>query len=108
MFQVWAKQVCSHGQVEEQKYEYYDLRGENKRRRRKLENEMTGVDRKVYAEYNKDELRFAQLANIFPEYRALLNLYENCCDQNGKIVKNHAYYREYKQTPHSHGKRGGQ
>ena len=66
------------------------------------------ADRKVYAEYNKDELRFAQLVNIFPEYRALLNLYENCCDQNGRIVKNHEYYKEYKQTPHSHGKRGGQ
>lgn len=33
-----------------------------------------------------------QIENIFPEYRHKLQLYHNCCDQTGKIVKNQAFY----------------
>ena len=69
--------------------------------------EMTEADRNIYEEYDPNELRFEQLVNIFPEYKEILNVYENCCDEKGKIVKNHEYYKEYKQKPHIHGKRGG-
>lgn len=48
-----------------------------------------------------------QLENIFPEFAPRLALYHNCCDQTGKIVKNHKYYEIYKSNPHDAGRRGG-
>jgi len=51
-------------------------------------------------------LTYANLYNIFPEFRYKLELYNNCCDQTGKIVKNQAYYKEYQQKPHATSRRG--
>ena len=52
-----------------------------------------------------NELTQTQMVNIFPEFKYKLDLWEKCCDKNGKIVKNFAYYKEYSLKPHKMGKR---
>lgn len=47
-----------------------------------------------------------QLENIFPEYAHKLRLYAECCDENGRIVRNQAYYAEYKKKLHLPSRRG--
>jgi len=64
-------------------------------------------DREVKDPLADDELTFTQMLNIFPEYREQLQLYQMCCDEKGRIVRNHDYYKKYKSKPHSSGKRGG-
>jgi hypothetical protein len=44
---------------------------------------------------------------LFPEFAHRLDIYQNCCDKSGRIVKNHDYYTEYNKKDHKHGKRGG-
>jgi hypothetical protein len=48
-----------------------------------------------------------ELKDFFPEYSHRLDMYDNCCDKTGKIVKNKQFYEEYFQKGHKHGKRGG-
>jgi hypothetical protein len=55
---------------------------------------------------NADTLTVTQLMNIFPEFKDRLNVYEMCCDGNGKIVRNFEVYNMYKKKPHFAGKRG--
>lgn len=50
----------------------------------------------VYGNQGNQGLTQRQLENIFPEFRARLQLFHNCCDQTGKIVKNKEYYNWYK------------
>ena len=63
----------------------------------------------VYAEDGEEQgcLTQDQIQNLFPEFKAKLQLYANCCDREGKIVKNQAYYNEYKMEPHNASTRGG-
>jgi len=49
---------------------------------------------------NPDALTQTQLENLFPEFRARLRLYHNCCDGNGKVVKNFMYYKQYRLEGH--------
>ena len=48
-----------------------------------------------------------ELQEIFPEFKEKLDVYDNCCDASGKIVKNFEFYNAYKNKPHKSGKRGG-
>jgi hypothetical protein len=47
-----------------------------------------------------------QLKNIFPDYAHRVDLYVNCCDFTGKLVRNKDFYAEYKKQGHKNGKRG--
>lgn len=47
-----------------------------------------------------------QLENVFPDFKAKLQLYHHCCDRTGKIVKGKDHYAKYKSTPHAMGRRG--
>ena len=48
-----------------------------------------------------------QIVNIFPEFAHKLELYHQCCDKTGKIVKHQDFYKQYKVKPHFHSRRGG-
>lgn len=52
-------------------------------------------------------LTFADLKKIFPEFSHRLDMYENCCNKEGKVVKNIDKFKKYEKTKHRHGKRGG-
>lgn len=52
-------------------------------------------------------ISLAEMLVIFPEYQSKLMVYDMCCDHTGKIVKNNEYYTDYKNTPHTGGKRSG-
>jgi len=47
------------------------------------------------------------MENIFPEFRARMKLYANCCDQTGQIKFNAEYYRWYRAQDYKmKGRRG--
>lgn len=52
------------------------------------------------------DLTQTQLENVFPDYKPKLQLYHNCCDKNGKIIKNKEFYAKYKSTAHTMSRRG--
>lgn len=85
VFKVWAKQVYKPDQPQE----------ENKEDQASKE----GAEA-------EDGLTQTQLENVFPEFRHKLRLYGKCCNEEGKIVKNFEFYKEYKNKPHLMGKRG--
>lgn len=58
----------------------------------------------VFESQTKD-LTLTQLKNVFPEFISHLDLYDNCCNKQGQIVKNKEFYHKYKTTPHKAGKR---
>jgi len=58
--------------------------------------------------YLNKSLTQAQIENIFPEFAARLQLYDKCCDENGKAVRNLDYYKSYRaSSDHSFRNRGG-
>ena len=58
--------------------------------------------------FTEDCLTLTQLQNIFPEFRERIELYSMCCNEDGKIVKNHEFYKEYRKMNYAmKGKRGG-
>ena len=52
------------------------------------------------ATVDTDSLTQLQMENIFPEFRARLQLYAQCCNEKGQIVKNFDYYKQYRQAGH--------
>jgi len=52
------------------------------------------------------DLTQTQLENVFPDFKAKLQLYHHCCDRTGKVIKNKEYYAKYKSAPHAMGRRG--
>lgn len=67
------------------------------------------MEARTLGEENADySLTQRQIENIFPEFRARLKLYDNCCDASGKVVKNFEYFKWYKsQEFEMIGDRGG-
>ena len=55
------------------------------------------IPRRDGVEPTEDSLTQTQLENIFPEFRERLQLYNECCDEKGKIVKNFEFYKNYRQ-----------
>lgn len=60
--------------------------------------------------YGNDEpcISLEELKQIFPEFTARLDVYHNCCNNQGQIVKNKEFYAAYlKKGDIPHGKRAG-
>ena len=55
----------------------------------------------------KPKLSSQELQDIFPEFKHRIQLYDECCDGTGKIVRNFQAYNSYKHKIHETGKRGG-
>jgi len=57
--------------------------------------------------FEQATLSVDQLRRIFPEFSHKLEIYQECCDRTGKIVRNFDLYKKYKAKDHFGGKRSG-
>lgn len=62
----------------------------------------------IHLHPDNKELSLEQLLDIFPEFTDRLNIYDSCCNEKGQIVRNRQLYKQYKDSAHAGGKRGGQ
>lgn len=75
VFRIWAKHVYKDNQANQQKE--------------------VAVDWNTFGLQPTYGITQAQLENLFPEYRAKIKFYGMCCNKQGQIVRNHAYWLDY-------------